>query len=238
MNQLLDKIYETKVLEDSQGNLINPFPTATPYDTGMIFKELIQKNHLERTLEIGMAYGLSTMFICQSHHDKGSGSHIAIDPFQSTMWKSIGMLNIKRAGLSEKLQLFEAFSYEVLPQLLAEGKKIDFAFIDGSHQFDYTLVDFFYVDKLLEVGGYVVFDDIWMPGIRKVLYFILKNRGYEIVVNHSDISWKKRVERTARRWIQNPLERDHNGIRFLPLNICVLKKISEDNRPWDFYRSF
>ncbi len=238
MNQLLDKIYETKVVEDSQGNLINPFPTATPYDTGTIFKDLIQQNHLERTLEIGMAYGLSTLFICQSHHDKGSGSHIAIDPFQSTMWKSIGLLNIKRAGLAEKLQLFEAFSYEVLPQLLVDGRKIDFAFIDGSHQFDYTLVDFFYVDKLLEVGGYVVFDDIWMPGIRKVLYFILRNRGYEIVKNYTDINWKKRVERYARRFLQNPLERDYNGIRFLPLNICVLKKISEDNRPWDFYRSF
>lgn len=238
MNQLLDKIYATKVVEDAQGNSIDPFPTATPYETGTLFEELIQQNHLERTLEIGMAYGLSTLFICQSHHDKGSGSHIAIDPFQKTMWKSIGLLNIERAGLSEKLQLFEEFSYKVLPQLLVDGKKIDFAFIDGSHQFDYTLVDFFYIDKLLEIGGYMVFDDIWMPGIRKVVYYILRNMGYEIVKTHSNISWQKRLERSTRRFLQNPLERDDKGIRFLPLNICVLKKISEDDRPWDFYRSF
>lgn len=238
MNQLLNKIYETKSVEDAEGNIINPFPTATSYEIGTLFHEFIQKHKLERTLEIGMAYALSTMFICQAHRDKGSGSHIAIDPMQSTLWKSIGVLNIEKAGLSDILRFYRGLSDEVLPQLLAQKEKIDFAFIDGSHHFDYTLVDFFYIDKLLETGGYVVFDDIWMPGIRKVLYFILKNRGYEIVKTHTDDNVGVRFKRLAKRFLQNPLEGNYQGVKYIPGNICILRKISDDKRDWDFYCSF
>jgi predicted O-methyltransferase YrrM len=63
--QLLEEIYQTQTVRDSQGNEINPFPTATAYDLGTTLQEFIQKNRLERTLEIGMAYGLSTLFFCR-----------------------------------------------------------------------------------------------------------------------------------------------------------------------------
>lgn len=238
MNTLLEQIYKTGLVEDSEGSFINPFPTATPYDTGTILSDLIQKYNFEKTLEIGMAYGLSSLFMCQAHHDKGTGNHTAIDPFQSKKWKSIGVLNIKRAGLGDKFRLFEAYSYGVLPQLLQQEEQFDFAFIDGSHLFDYAFVDFFYVDKLLQPGGYVAFDDIWMPSIRKVLYFVLRNRAYELVKIETKAGFVKSVARVARRFFQNPLERDYAGIKFIPENICLLQKISEDKRPWEFHRSF
>lgn len=238
MNQLLEEIYSTKSVKDGQGNSINPFPTATPYDIGIILNELIQKYNLERTLEIGMAYGLSTLFICQAHRDKGRGIHTAIDPMQNSVWKSIGLLNVERAGFADKLRFLEACSDEALPQLVAKGEKLDFAFIDGSHHFDYTLVDFFYVDKLLEVGGYVVFDDIWMPGIRKVVSYILRNRDYELTKVDTKASIWNGLAKSTKRFLQNPLEREYGGIKFIFNNICVLKKISEDNRHWDYHRSF
>ncbi len=241
MNLVLKEIYEKKSVQDSQGNLINPFPTATSIEIGTFFREFIQENNLRSTLEIGMAYGLSSMFICQTHDDRGYGSHIAIDPFQSSQWKSIGLLNIEKASLSDKLRFFEGYSYEVLPKLLAQKETIDFAFIDGSHQFDYTLVDFFYIDKLLQIGGYVIFDDIWMPGVRKVLYFVLRNRMYELVKINVASTLKQRITRFTRRFLQNPLEKDYYGIKYLPDNICVLKKVAEEtdeNRPWDLHRSF
>jgi predicted O-methyltransferase YrrM len=238
MNSILERIYETSRVEDAEGNLINPFPVATPRETGTILYELIQEYRCEKTLEIGLAYGLSTLFICQAHRDKTGGTHIAIDPKQTKLWKSIGLLNIKKAGLEEYFRFFESPSYEVLPKLLLEGEKFDFAFIDGSHFFDYTLVDFFYIDKLLPVGKYVLFDDIWMPGIRKVLHYILRNRNYEIVKLKRESNFSEYVKTIISRSWQNPFERDYGGIKFLPNNICLLKKISEDKRDWRFHRSF
>ncbi|GET37222.1 class I SAM-dependent methyltransferase [Microseira wollei] len=238
MNQLLEHIYNTGYVEDGDGKLINPFPTATPRETGTILYEIVQQYNLERTMEIGMAYGLSTLFICQAHQDRGVGNHTAIDPKQSTIWKSIGLLNIKRSGLSERLRFFETFSDEVLPQIVKTGENFDFAFIDGSHLFDYALLDFFYIDKLLAVGGYVVFDDLWMPAVRKVISFVLRNRSYELVKIKPKANWIKRLARVTYRLVQNPLDLYSLKIKFITENICLLKKVSEDSRVWDFHRSF
>jgi hypothetical protein len=65
------------------------------------------------------------------------------------------------------IELHEAPSFQVLPKLQADGLRIDFAFIDGCHTFDYAMVDFFYIDKMLRVGGVVVFDDEYYPGYSK-----------------------------------------------------------------------
>jgi predicted O-methyltransferase YrrM len=238
MNSILERIYETSRVEDAEGNLIDPFPVATPRETGTILYDLIQEYQCKNTLEIGLAYGLSTLFICQAHRDKTEGNHIAIDPKQTQLWKSIGLLNIKRAGLEEYFRFFESPSYEVLPKLLWEREKFDLAFIDGSHFFDYTLVDFFYIDKLLPVGKYVLFDDIWMPGIRKVLHYILRNRNYEIVKLKKSSTLSEYLTTIISRFWQNPFERDYGGIKFLPNNVCLLKKISEDKRDWRLHRSF
>jgi hypothetical protein len=46
------------------------------------------------------------------------------------------------------------------------------------------------------------------------------------------------LTKSTKRFLQNPFEREQVGIKFLFNNICVLKKISEDNRHWDYHRSF
>lgn len=238
MNTLLENIYNTGYVQDVEGNLINPFPTATAYEIGLLFNELIQKSNLQRTIEIGMAYGLSTVAICQAHRDKGIGSHTAIDPFQNKDWQSIGLLNVKKAGLEDKLRFLEEFSHKALPQLLAAGEQFDFAFIDGSHLFDDVLVDFFYIDKMLRAEGFIVFDDIWMPSVRKVVHFVLKNKSYQLVNISTKADLSKRIRRLKKRLFQDPLKIDFTGIKYIPENICFLKKISEDSRAWDFHCSF
>ncbi len=238
MNTLLENIYNTGYVEDAEGNLINPFPTATASEIGLLFYELIQKLNLQRTIEIGMAYGLSTVAICQAHRDQGIGSHIAIDPFQNKEWKSIGLLNVKKAGLEDKLRFLEEFSHKALPQLLAAGEQFDFAFIDGSHLFEDVLVDFFYIDKMLRPESFIVFDDIWMPSVRKVVNFVLKNKSYQLVNISTKPNLLKRIKRITRRIAQNPFELDFTDVKYIPENICILKKIGEDNRAWDVHRSF
>jgi predicted O-methyltransferase YrrM len=237
MNQLLEQIYKTGSVEDVEGNSINPFPVATPRETGAILYELIKEYNLENTLEIGMAYGLSTLSFCQAHQDKGTGSHVAIDPIQTKRWKAIGLLNVKRASLDHRLRFFEAKSHEVLPELLKQRETFDLIFIDGLHLFDYVLLEFFYADKLLKPGGFLVFDDIWMPGIRKAISFILTNRNYELTTIGSKSSFLKRTSRIMQRFLQTPLEGSIK-LKFSPENICLLRKVSEDTRDWTFHRSF
>ena len=240
MNQLLRQIYEEQYVEDSEGNKINPFPTSIDYDKTVTLYNIVRKQKPKNTLEIGMAYGISTLSICQALRDNGIGYHVVIDPWERSRYKSIGLLNCEKAGLGNILRFIEEPSYEALPKLLSKGERFDFAFIDGMHLFDYVLVDFFYIDLLLNKGGYIIMDDLWMPAIRKVVAFILRNRSYDLSTMFTVVSdtWIKRVGRIARRIMQNPLSRDYSKQKFSVNKIVVLEKRNDDKRFWSYHRSF
>jgi predicted O-methyltransferase YrrM len=177
--QLIDRIYETGKVEAPDGSPLDAFPAALPEPHARELARLVRDMGLVRTLETGMAYGLSTLAICGVHEARGAGEHIAIDPHQSSDWRGIGLLNLDRAGLGSRARVIEARSDEALPRLRDEGVRLDFALIDGLHLFDTTLVDFFHADRMLDVGGVVVFHDTWMPAIAQVADFVRTNRAYE-----------------------------------------------------------
>ena len=49
-------------------------------------------------------------------------------------------------------------------------------YIDGWHTFDYTLVDFFYADLLLETNGVIVLDDIKHKPVHKCFEYVFTIR--------------------------------------------------------------
>jgi predicted O-methyltransferase YrrM len=176
---LIDRIYATGKVEAADGTLLDAFPAALPEAHAAEIERLVRSLDLSRTLETGMAYGLSTLAICGVHAQRGLGTHVAIDPYQSTDWGGIGVLNLERAGLHEWARVIEARSDEALPRLRDEGVRLDFALIDGLHLFDATLVDFFHIDRMLDSGGVVVFHDTWMPAVAQAVAFVEANRAYE-----------------------------------------------------------
>ncbi|NNE92466.1 MAG: class I SAM-dependent methyltransferase [Verrucomicrobiales bacterium] len=156
-----------------------------------------------RTLEVGMGYGRSA-----SHIMAATGkAHVAMDPFQDT-YDRLGLRNLEGLGFDEQLEFHDDFSHNVLPKLHGEGRKFDFAFIDGDHKFDGILIDFYYADLMLDPGGYVLLHDTWMRSTQMVMGFVRKNRkDYEEVPTH---------------------------LR----NLCLFKKTGTDERNGMFFREF
>ena len=176
---LIRDIYETGRVRDSHGGTRRIYPWSIPAEVGCNLYDLVVAERLGRTLEIGMAYGLTTLFFCEAHRQCGSGRHVAIDPCQKTDFLDIGRQNIAAAGLDPYLDFLEQPDYLALPGLAQRGTQFDLVFIDGLHMFDYTLLDFFYSDLLLEQGGLVAFDDSQLPGVQRVVDFVSTNRNYE-----------------------------------------------------------
>jgi predicted O-methyltransferase YrrM len=137
----------------------------------------IGRHRIERTLEVGCAYGISSLYICDAISKQPNPHHIMIDPLQSTRWSSVGVQNLRRAGFTF-WELIEQPSALALPSLLGSGLKVQFALIDGWHTFDQVLLDFFYVDRLLEDGGIVAFDDVVMTAINRVVRYVLNHIPY------------------------------------------------------------
>lgn len=142
-------------------------------------QQTMQRRKPLRTLEVGLAFGASTLVFCSEHHRLGHppvAQHVAIDPFQHRHWyDEAGVFAVERAGLGNYLDARPLSSEIVLPRLLEAGERFDFIYIDGSHLFENVFVDAFYGARLLDEGGLIAFDDSSDPHVAKAMAFIRNN---------------------------------------------------------------
>ena len=144
MNPLLQEIYATNCATASDGRKLSIAGQSIDQNEAEFLSEIVAELRPVVTLEVGLAFGASALAICDALQVTSSNRHIVIDPFQNhRKWSGIGLHNLRRAGFEQIIEFHEAYSYTILPQLQTTGQKIDFAFIDGAHTFDFVFVDFF-----------------------------------------------------------------------------------------------
>jgi predicted O-methyltransferase YrrM len=117
---LLQEIYATKKVRDASGALTDVEAEIFSGYAEALYRTVVARKP-KLALEIGMAYGLSTLAIASGLRDAGGGKLISIDPGQTGRFKGIGRLNIERAGYGENHELVEDFDYLALPMLLKRG---------------------------------------------------------------------------------------------------------------------
>jgi len=166
--------------------------------------------------------------------------------FSEKNWHDIGLLNLERAGYSSFVEFHEEYSHLVLPQLLANGERIDFAYVDSTKVFDVLLIDAYYLSRLLKVGGLLVFDDCNWPGVKRMVRYISKWPHLLIADKH--YTYKPTLKwRTLTRVIQVIPEKEKIFSDSLVISEeklgtnagCIaFKKIAEDERPWDWTCNF
>lgn len=197
MNPVLRHILETRQIKAPSGETV-PLHSHIPRDEGENLQQIIRQIKPRVSVEIGCAYGISSLYICEALAEVGAEHHIIIDPNQFSGWQGIGIEHLKAAGYASLVELQTLPSHQALPRLEAAGIEIDFAFVDGAHWFDYVMVDFFCLDRMLKVGGVIVFDDANWPGVRKACRYVLSNRAYSVFpppanVNGRKGSWARRL---------------------------------------------
>jgi predicted O-methyltransferase YrrM len=164
------------------------FPVAIGLEEGLSLSEWVRRERAVWTLETGLGYGISTLFICEALIANGSGgSHVAIDPYQfaglpehRTTYVGVGLQILEEAGVRDLVEFYAEESQIVLPRLLAEGRRFDLAFLDGNHRFEGVFLDLVYSGRLLKERGIVFVDDTQLPGVRRAVDFCLANLGWFI----------------------------------------------------------
>ncbi len=133
---IIDQIYRERMVFGSSGAK-HKLQSHVDSDEGRFLTEFITaRPDIVRTPEVGGAFGLSTLHITGATAGRAGAHHVIVDPDQSTAWHGIGVDNLRRAG-TDAVELLEAPSET----------------IDGWHTFDHTLVDLFYANRLIKVGG-------------------------------------------------------------------------------------
>ena len=244
MNQLLESVFSSKIFLTSNGKKIS-IHSETPKSQCEFLQQIIRDNGFASSLEIGFAYGLSTLAITEEIVIN-NGKHVVIDKFEITDWEGVGIDLIKQAGYSKSVEFHEEFCYKVLPKFLEDGRRFDFAYIDSTKQLDWILVDFFFIDKLLEKNGIIVFDDVTFPGIRKILRYISQfpnYKTYDAFPKNKKLNFGRKLFSILKKLPKaNKYLKEDIMLNDYDLGInsqCVaIQKINDDSRSWDWHKDF
>ncbi len=244
MNNILEDVLKTKRFVNSRDQTI-AVHSETSKDQCEFLQQIIRKHHFKKSLEIGFAYGISAVAILEEI-SKNYGKHLVIDKFQLDGWGGNGLELVEKAGYKKNLEFSELFCYRALPKLLEEGRRFDFVYIDSTKQFDWLLVDFFYIDKLLDINGIIVFDDVSFPGIRKLLRYIVQFPNYKVYSQFPGNDLPSGLRKLAGLLrllpFANKILKEELLVSDVKLGInahaVALIKIDEDRRNWDWHVNF
>ena len=241
---ILEKLFRGKKIKDINDQIVD-FHSGINEEEAKMLIQAISDQKPAITVEIGLAMGTSAFCFCDTaskiHKDS---MHYAIDPFQFTDWKGIGVKLINDAHLQNHFKLIEGKTHEVFNYFPENKIRVDMAFIDGWHTFDYTFIDFFFIDKILNDGGILAFHDMYALSKQKVLNFILTHRDYEILYKYT-ISEKDRWKTFKfflwRIFHKPALIFSNYHWKFQtksPYGIIFLRKKSSFEPNFDFYKKF
>ena len=194
---------------DGERHVLEADTRVSPYE-GMWLYDLCLKLRPKATIEIGMAYGYSTLYFLAALAKCGGGQHVAIDPCETSMWHGIGLAQVRAAfgGMPETFTFLEDRSDRVATDLARDNRTFDLIFIDGPHLFEQALADFHLYAPLCTPGGLVILDDVWMPSIRTLTDFVRTNRH------------------------------DFEELRSTDHNVSAFKRVAADGRSWSHFRQF
>jgi predicted O-methyltransferase YrrM len=188
-------------------------PLAVSPAEGEALRGWVAREGVTRTIEIGLGYGISALFVCEGLLESGGpdARHVVLDPYQARLG-NCGLQVLEEAGLVPLVEHHAEESQLALPRLLGEGRRFDLAFVDGNHRFDGVFLDLVYLGRLLRRGAVVFLDDYQLPAVARAATFCLRNLGWTLEeVSPADALHQWAVLRTA---------------------------IAPDERPFDFYVEF
>ena len=178
----IDQVFDDGYVIDDEGAERPISPSGIELEFGQLLRDLVVHEEAARTIEVGLALGLSTLFICDGLLGATAEAiaHTAVDPLERIVFGNAGLRSLDQAGVLDLVTHVDLTSDLALPQLLHDERgQFDFAFVDGAHWFDYAFLDSFFCYQLVKPGGLVVIDDTWMPGPGLAARYLVSNLGCE-----------------------------------------------------------
>jgi len=177
---VIDRLVRDGTVTAADGSVHTLFPVAASPAEGEAVLGWVRHEGATRTVEIGLGYAVSALFVCEGllHNGGRARRHVVIDPNQGTRFANCGLRVLDEAGLGAIVEHHADESQIVLPRLLSQGRRFDLAFVDGNHRFDRVFLDLAYLGRLLKPAGIVFVDDYQLAGVAKAVSFCTTNLGW------------------------------------------------------------
>src|SRR5262245_51125989 len=112
MNSVLEALLTTGYAKSADGTLVK-LHSHIDRPKGDLLQSLIHMFRPARTLEVGLAFGISSLYICEAIQDSHQARHVIIDPAQMSdqYWKGLGLENLRSAGYGDMIEFMELPSH-------------------------------------------------------------------------------------------------------------------------------
>src|SRR5215216_2705609 len=183
VRQVIERLVDDgTVVARSDGTVHHLFPVAVGATEGAALREWVVRERAIRTIEIGLGYGVSALFVCEGLLGIGDADarHLALDPNQAGRFANCGLQVLEEAGVAFLVEHHAEESQIALPRFLAEDRRFDLAFVDGNHRFDGVFLDLVYLGRLLRPGGIAFLDDYQLRGVARTASFCVTNLGWTL----------------------------------------------------------
>jgi predicted O-methyltransferase YrrM len=209
VHEVIERLVAAGTVVAPDGRSRDLFPVAIGPREGAALAGWVRRERALRTLETGLGFAVSTLFICEGLiANGGDGRHVAMDPYQfgglptkGTTYAGVGLQVLEEAGVRDLVEFHAEESQITLPRLLAEGREFDLAFLDANHRFEGVFLDLVYSARLLKDRGVVFVDDMQLPGVARAVNYCINNLACTVEDRGKDETHEWIVLRTGPREI-------------------------------------
>ncbi len=163
------------------------------------------------SLEVGFGMGITAAIILASRLQKQTPfEHRIFDPYGLPDGAGFIAQRFLQDECGEHFRRLEMRSQFGMAAIASakDPEQTGFVMIDGDHRVDAVFADFYLADALMAIGGYMVLDDACYAPVETVVRFVMNNRS-DYEVSYLEIP-----------------------------NTAVFRKVGEDERPWNHFRTF
>lgn len=152
---------------EAMRQIVDGIPYIQP-ERGHVLYRHIQTHRPRRVLELGIGHGVSSCYMAAALDENGDGQLTCVDLLSADFRPSAEEL-LSQAGLEERVCIYrEQSSYTWFLKMRIQERtprggicepEFDLCYIDGPKNWTIDGAAFFMVDKLLNPGGWIIFDD-------------------------------------------------------------------------------
>jgi len=200
---------------------------SCPADEGDLLFQLAKSVGDQHALEVGFATGSTAAYIL---FGLGTGQLTSID-YDQNHYERAGEQLVASLGFAGRHRLIEQDSIRALPALYETGARYGLVFLDGWKTFDHLWVDTFYCARMLNRGGFMVFDDAHLPAVRKSISLLTRYYGFRDI--HGD-----RLVGGVKQRVWHLLSTRSMRRPYVALNKVMNVEETEAGRKFDFWKRF
>ncbi len=145
---------------------------------GRLLFRLVEHFKPDIIIELGTSLGISTLYLAKANPGSKVFTIEGCTTISEQAVNNFNLLNVTNIGLN--IGRFDI----ILPDVISEAGKLDFAFIDGNHTCQATLSNFEMLLKIAHNDTVFVFDDIhWSSGMEKAWHEISEHERVTVSID-------------------------------------------------------